>query len=395
MIESSAPHRAVCGRCRRPASVCYCAHLVSLETRTRVLLLQHPRERRTPIGTARLAHLCLPGSELRVGVDFDDDLSVQRALAEADAAGRPAHLLFPGPRAIDLAEAKLGGPITLVVVDGTWWQARKLLKRNARLAALPQIRFTPPAPSRYRIRREPADDYVATVEALAHVLGALEGSPERFAGLLRPFEAMIDMQLHYATTVRGARRRHAASRARAASRPPGPPLLRERAGDVVCVHGETNAWPARRPGGHPSEVVHWLARRPATGDTFEAIIAPRRPLAPAIPGYIRISRERLAAGESWASFQARWAAFARDEDVVCSWGRYPLDVLASEGVRLPSTRFDVRPAVGAYFGTRAGAIEDCAQRIGVVPADAAELTGRGGARLAALAAVVQKLMSLG
>ena len=392
-MTPSAPHRAVCGRCRRPVAVCYCAHLVSLETRTRVLLLQHPRERRTPIGTARLAHLCLPGSELRVGVDFDDDLSVQRALAAAESDGRPAHLLFPGPRAVDVAEAKLSGPITLVVVDGTWWQARKLLKRNARLAELPQLRFTPPGPSRYRIRREPAEDYVATVEALAHVLGALEGEADRFAGLLRPFEAMVDMQLHYAKTVRGARRRHAAFHERGATRPKRPALLRERAADVICVHGETNAWPSRRPGGHPSEVVHWVAWRAATGETFESVIAPRRPLAPAIPGHIRVPAERLFQGESWETFQARWAAFAREADVVCCWGRYPLDVLASEGGWLPAARFDARPAVGAAFGMRAGAVEECAARLDLLPPEPVAI-GRGGARLAALSAIVGKLMSL-
>ena len=135
---------------------------------------------------------------------------------------------------------------------------------------------------------------MATVEALAQVLGALEGDPERFAALLRPFEAMIDTQLHYATTVRGARRRHAAHRARHPRRPRTPELLRERAHDVVCLHGEANAWPARAAAGHPAEIVHWVARRARTGETFEAIIAPRRPLAPAIPGHIRIPRERLA-----------------------------------------------------------------------------------------------------
>jgi DTW domain-containing protein YfiP len=360
-----------------------------------VLLLQHPRERRTPIGTARLAHLCLPGSELHVGVEFENDAAVRAALAEAEAAGRPAHLLFPGPRAVDLAEAKLDAPITLVVVDGTWWQARKLLKRNPRLAALPQIRFTPPAPSNYRIRREPSDDCVATVEALAHVLGALEGAPERFRGLLRPFEAMIDTQIHYATHVRGARQRHALHRARRVRRSPRPPeLLRERTRDVVCLHGEANAWPARRPGGHPPEIVHWVARRAGTGETFEAILAPRRPLAPAIPRHIRIPRERLTEGESWASFRARWAAFAREDDVVCSWGRYPLDLLEAEGIALPAARVDVRPAVGVTFGMRAGAIEDCTERLGIAAAEPFAI-GRGGARLAALSAIVDKMIAAG
>jgi DTW domain-containing protein len=366
---------------------------VSLPTRTRVILLQHPRERHVPIGTARLAHLCLPGSELHVGVDFEDDRQVQAALA--GDPGRPAHLLFPGPNAIDLAEAeaeaRLAGPITLVVVDGTWWQARKLLKRNAALAALPQIRFTPPAPSRYRIRREPADHCVATVEALALVLGALEGEPQRFAGLLRPFEAMIDTQIHYATNVRGARQRHALHRARRARRPTTPSLLRERAADIVCLHGEANAWPARRPGGHPPEIVHWVARRASTGETFEAIIAPRRPLAPAIPRHIRIPSERLAAGESWESFRIRWSAFARPDDLICAWGRYPLDILEAEGMCLPAARLDMRPAVGARLGARAGSVEDCTARMGVETPDPFAL-GRGGVRLAALCSIVDKML---
>jgi len=390
VIPGAAPHRAICARCRRPESVCYCRHLVSLPTRTRVLLLQHPRERHVPIGTARLAHLCLPGSELHVGVDFDDDDRVRAALS----GSANAYLLFPGPRAIDLGQAKLAaaaGPITLVVVDGTWWQARKLLKRNQALAALPQIRFTPPAPSNYRIRKEPADHCVATVEALAHVLGALEGDPERFAALRRPFDAMIDTQLHYAKTVRGARARHAVHRARRPRRPRAPELLRERAADVVCLHGEANAWPARASAGHPAEIVHWVARRARTGETFEAIIAPRRPLAPAIPGHIRIPRERLAAGESWDEFRARWAAWTRADDVICAWGRYPIDVLEAEGVALAAARIDVRPAAGVFLGKRTGSVEDCTARLGVEVPDPFAL-GRAGARLAALSAIVDTMM---
>jgi DTW domain-containing protein YfiP len=388
VISDAAAHRAICARCRRPESVCYCAHLVSLPTRTRVLLLQHPRERHMPIGTARLAHLCLPGSELRVGVDFDDDAQVRAALD----GGGPTYLLFPGPNAIDLADANPPGPITLVVVDGTWWQARKLLKRNAALAALPQIRFTPRAPSNYRIRREPADHCVATVEALAQVLGALEGDPERFAALLRPFEAMIDKQLHYARTVRGARRRHAVYHARHPPRPRTPPLLRERPHDIVCLHGEANAWPARAAVDHPAEIVHWIARRPRSGETFEAIIAPRRPLAPSIPAHIRISRERLAAGERWEDFRARWAAWTRADDVICAWGRFPVDLMEAEGVMLPAERIDVRPAAGFFLGARTGSVEDCTARLGVAVPDPFAI-GRGGARLAALSAIVERMIA--
>jgi DTW domain-containing protein YfiP len=368
---------------------CYCAHLTRLETRTRVLILQHPRERHVPIGTARLAHLCLPASQLRIGVELDDDPGVKAALGDATA---PPYLLYPGPDAIDLASVSLPGPITLVVIDGTWWQAGKLLKRNPALARLPQLRFTPPAPSNYRIRREPAAHCVATVEALAHVLGALERDPARFATLLRPFEAMVETQLTFARTVHGARTRHASNRARHPRKPPVPALLRERARDVVCVHGEANAWPARRPGGHPAEIVHWLAQRPSTGETFEAVIAPRRPLAPSTPRHIGLAKEVLEAGEGWGDFRERWLAFARGADLLCAWGRYPLDVLEREGIALSPARLDVRGAAGAYLNARTGTVDECVARMGV-ERPAPSSPGRGGQRMAGLCAVVDRLLT--
>src|SRR5262245_58923987 len=107
--------RPVCGRCRRPLPACYCNHIPCLPTRTRVLLLQHPREHRTPIGTARMAHLALPGSTLRVGLDFASDPVVRAALD----GPRPAYLVFPGPGAADVASLPHDVEATLVVVDGT------------------------------------------------------------------------------------------------------------------------------------------------------------------------------------------------------------------------------------------------------------------------------------
>ena len=58
--EPSFQPREVCARCRRPQRVCYCAALPELGTQTRVVILQHPRERGMPIGTAHMARLCLP-----------------------------------------------------------------------------------------------------------------------------------------------------------------------------------------------------------------------------------------------------------------------------------------------------------------------------------------------
>ena len=123
------------------------------------------------------------------------------------------------------------------------------------------------------------------------------------------------------------------------------------------------------------------------------MIKPRRPLAPSIPNHIQLSRAQLDAGESWESFRARWEAFARPDDLLCAWGRYPLDVLESEGLPLPSARLDVRPTAGTYFGTRVGVLEKCAERLGV-PIPDPFAPGRGGVRLSALSAIVDRMLEL-
>src|SRR5262245_10503500 len=104
--------RPMCGRCRRPVSVCYCAALPRIETTTRVVILQHPRERYVPIGTARMASLCLPAAELHVGIRWTEHAALAAALADP---ARPPILLYPGAGARDILREPPRGQVTLVV----------------------------------------------------------------------------------------------------------------------------------------------------------------------------------------------------------------------------------------------------------------------------------------
>ena len=197
----TAEPREVCLHCRRPSAVCYCAHLVPLPTRTRVVILQHPREARVPIGTARMAHLMLPNSELLAPQPVSSDRAVLfgshprvQELTLDPAQVAVTALLFPGPGAQDPALLPEGTIQNLVVIDGTWAQARKVLKQNPILHRLPRIGLLPTRPGNYRIRREPAADCLATIEALALALGVLERAPDRFAQMLTAFTFMVDRQ---------------------------------------------------------------------------------------------------------------------------------------------------------------------------------------------------------
>lgn len=184
--------RAHCARCLRPQSHCLCALIPQLDSRTRLLVLQHPSEVSHALNTARLAVMGLTNAELRVGEVFDD-LSTT-----LNRPGYRTRLLFPGEDAQPLAaysdEINQSEPLLLVVPDGTWRKARKLLHLNPLLAALPRVTLGQTATSRYRLRKAPGPDALSTVEAIVQALQAVE-APTNFDALLRPFEALIEGQI--------------------------------------------------------------------------------------------------------------------------------------------------------------------------------------------------------
>ncbi|MCJ2371628.1 DTW domain-containing protein [Pseudomonas sp. RGM 3321] len=181
--------RARCERCLRPATHCLCALIPQLDSRTRVLILQHPDEVSHALNTARLAALGLVNAQLRVGEVFDD---LQTLL---NPPGYQARLLFPGDAAETLLPyVQSSLPTLLVVPDGTWRKARKLLHLNPLLAGLPRVTPGTVPVSRYRLRKAPGPDALSTLEAIVHALQELE-APRSFEALLKPFDALIEGQI--------------------------------------------------------------------------------------------------------------------------------------------------------------------------------------------------------
>ncbi|WP_460117222.1 tRNA-uridine aminocarboxypropyltransferase [Pseudomonas sp. S2_C03] len=181
--------RLQCPRCLRPQTHCLCALIPSLDSRTRVLLLQHPSEVNHALNTARLAALGLTNAELIVGEVFED---LPRLL---NPPGYQARLLFPGDGAQPIRAYRAGDqPMLLVVPDGTWRKARKMLHLNPPLAALPRVTLAEGGVSRYRLRKAPGPGALSTVEAIVQALQVLE-APGDFAPLLKPFEALIEGQI--------------------------------------------------------------------------------------------------------------------------------------------------------------------------------------------------------
>jgi DTW domain-containing protein len=189
-----------CTECGKPPGVCICDRVETIATKLRVVILQHPQEDDALLGTAKLVEVTLPKAEIRVGLSWaslDHALGTREAERDRWAVLAAAKLPAPIPESaraepvvvIDrkgrLRDLKRHGLEGIIVLDGTWSQAKTLWWRNAWLLKLPLIVLKPREPSIYgRLRKQPRKEWVSTLEAIGDVLPAL-GEPEAVRTSLR------------------------------------------------------------------------------------------------------------------------------------------------------------------------------------------------------------------
>ena len=155
-----------CPRCWVQERFCFCADVPQVHTRTGFLVVRHGRETWKTSNTARIALLALPRGRLLPysvpGVPFD-----AKAL---EAPG--TWLLYPGA---DAPPVGTPPPRQVVVIDGSWSQARRMVHRLPQLRGMPRLSLPPPAPGRRRLRQPPHADGMSTLEAIAEAVALLEG----------------------------------------------------------------------------------------------------------------------------------------------------------------------------------------------------------------------------
>lgn len=168
---------------------CICDEIRPMETRTRLALVWHVIESMKTTNTGRIGLQSLTNSvHYTRGVrDAPTDLS---PLSDPE---RRLLVLFPSDDARVLTPelvAEDPRPVTLVVPDGTWGQAKRTVRREPVLAAAPKVIPPAGAPSTYQLRNEHHEDFLSTIEAIARAFGVLEG-PEVQAELERVFNIMV------------------------------------------------------------------------------------------------------------------------------------------------------------------------------------------------------------
>jgi len=199
---------ADCPHCAKPLPLCICDSVMPIESRTSLLILQHPQEQDRALGTARLTTLHFKNAVLKIGLSWP---SLSKALGRPVAdPSRWAVLYLGSAKVADLdTDAEIvaidrKGQLAdnqrailkciegIVLLDGTWSQAKALWWRNPWMLKCQRVILGPSRASAYgQLRREPRRDGLSTIEAAAMLLAGLEKRPEIAAALNRSFERML------------------------------------------------------------------------------------------------------------------------------------------------------------------------------------------------------------
>jgi DTW domain-containing protein YfiP len=201
-----------CPRCKKSAALCVCDEVPQIGTpidnKVALLILQHPQEQDVDLGTARLAAAHFKDAAVKVGLSWP---SLSKAVGRPADPKRWAVLYLGSVKGSDLAPGRdvvalnrkgtaaapdqdsvLKNIDGVILLDGTWSQAKALWWRNAWMLKAQRVALNPRRPSRYgKLRKEPRRDGLSTLEAAALLLSRLENKPDIETALIASFEKML------------------------------------------------------------------------------------------------------------------------------------------------------------------------------------------------------------
>jgi hypothetical protein len=207
--DAAAEAIADCPRCLKPLPLCVCDSIEPIDSAISLLILQHPQEQDRALGTARLTALHFQNAVVKIGLSWP---SLSKALGRAVADPSRWAVLYLGSAKVadldtdrDIVAINRKGEVEnhqrailddiegIVLLDGTWSQAKALWWRNAWMLKCQRVILNPAHPSRYgKLRREPRRDGLSTLEAAAMLMARLEGNPKIEAALNTNFARMLE-----------------------------------------------------------------------------------------------------------------------------------------------------------------------------------------------------------
>jgi DTW domain-containing protein len=373
------PMRPTCPLCYRPESLCLCAQIQTVDNRTEILVLQHPRERFHPFGSARMLITALKRGRVEVA-----DGAAGKSLLHATPLPPNTGLLYPHSNAQELSTlAPAERPANLILIDGTWAHAKRVYQDNPWLQQLRHFAISPVRKSRYLVRREPNDWCLSTLEAAVEALQWLEPETAGLKELLAVFERMNTDQVQRAAnsprTPRRKRTRSRLSRALA-------PLVSHRLEDLVLVHAE-NAETGLRSEPSANELFYGAVARVKGGQSWHGFVRPTQ----GEPSTNALRRSGLQSSDIGAylqrcGFVRGFQSFLRPRDVLVAWNTSTFRLLPAEVVA-GREQLQLKAAYCNWRGGAAGMLASAVQRHRLT-ATQNQVPGRMGKQLALMQALL-------
>lgn len=183
--------RNYCIHCQYPQSACLCAAIKPMLTKTGVIVMQHPSEVDHAKNTVRLMQLVMPSIKVVVGETADDFKSLKQYLA---CQAKPVYLVYPGDNSQTVTQAMAASDAIIILLDGTWRKAYKILQSNPWLLDYPALHLEVEYASNYIIRKAKRPDSLSTLEATALLLSSLDDTLDT-TPLFAAFDAMVQHRL--------------------------------------------------------------------------------------------------------------------------------------------------------------------------------------------------------
>ncbi|OVE66942.1 hypothetical protein CCS79_16810 [Clostridium diolis] len=161
-----------CNKCGLPIINCICDIVPKIETKAKMLILSTEREFRRPSNTARLLKLVNPEStEL---ILWERVKTPEKLIEYINSDDYEIHILFPMDddepverkhKCKDLEKIP-----AFIILDGTWKEAEKILRKSDYLKKLPRISLNLINKSEYTLRKGASEGELCTIEAAIEVL---------------------------------------------------------------------------------------------------------------------------------------------------------------------------------------------------------------------------------
>lgn len=161
-----------CNKCGLPEITCICDKASKIKTNAKLWILSTEREFYRPSNTARLLKLINPDStEIFL---WERTKKPEQLIKNINDEKYEAYLLFPvedeGEQHRKVEYKNTGKVPAFILIDGTWKEARRILRKSDYLNKLPRISLEPNFKSQYDLRRGVTEGNLCTIEAASEVL---------------------------------------------------------------------------------------------------------------------------------------------------------------------------------------------------------------------------------